>query len=76
MITSPPLFITNKYKKEIYDKHVASAFMKSEFRILKCGPELKSYEVGKYIKIAFQNKITYVDDRKLTKFNYKLLRTF
>ena len=30
-------------------------------------------EVGKYIKIAFQNKIKYMDDRKLAEFNYKII---
>ena len=29
-------------------------------------------EVGKYIKIAFQNKIKYMDDRELAEFNYKI----
>ena len=66
---APPLFITNKYTKEIYNIHVASVFMKPEFKILKCRPEL----VGKYINIAFQNKIKYMDDRKLAEFNYKII---
>ena len=29
--------------------------------------------MGKYIKIAFQNKIKYMDDRKLAEFNYKII---
>ena len=31
---APPLFITNKYTKEIYNIHVASVFIKPEFKIL------------------------------------------
>ena len=70
---APPLLITNKYTKEIYNIHVASVFIKPEFKILKCQPELENIEVGKYINIAFQNKIKYMDDRKLAEFNYKIL---
>ena len=53
---APPLVITNKYTKEIYNTHVASAFIKPEFNILKCRPELENIEVGIYIKIAFKIK--------------------
>ena len=59
------LAIANKHKKDIYNIHVASVFLKPEFKILKSRPELENIEVGKYIKIAFQNKIKYMDDRKL-----------
>ena len=52
----PPLFIANKHTKDIYNIHVASVFIKPEFKILKSRPELENMEVGKYIKIAFQNK--------------------
>ena len=45
---APPLFITNKYTKEIYNIHVASVFIKPEFNILKCRPELENIEVDKY----------------------------
>ena len=70
---APPLFITNKYTKEIYNIHVASVFIKPEFKILKCRPELENIEVDKYINIAFQNKVKYIDDRKLAEFNYKII---
>ena len=29
---APPFFITNKYAKEIYNIHVASVFIKQEFK--------------------------------------------
>ena len=32
---APSLYITNKYTKEIYNIHVASVFIKPEFKILK-----------------------------------------
>ena len=70
---APPLFITNKYTKEIYNIHVASVFIKPEFKILKCRAELENIEVDKYINIAFQNKVKYIDDRKLAEFNYKII---
>ena len=70
---APALFITNKYTKEIYNIHVASVFIKPEFKILKCRPELENIEVSKYINIAFQNKLKYMDDRKLAEFNYKII---
>ena len=69
----PLLFIANKHTKDIYNIHVASVFIKPEFKILKSRPELENMEVGKYIKIAFQNKIKYMDDRKLAEFNYKII---
>ena len=67
-----PFFITNKYTKEIYNIHVASVFIKRDFKILKCRPELENIEVDKYIIIAFQNKIQYMDDRKLANLTAKL----
>ena len=70
---APALFFTNKYTKEIYNIHVASVFIKPEFKILKCRPELENIEVSKYINIAFQNKIKYMDDRNLAEFNYKII---
>ena len=66
-------FITDKCTKEIYNIHVASVFIKPEFKILKCRPELENIEVGKYINAAFQNKIKYMDHRKLAEFNYKII---
>ena len=66
---APPLFVTNKYTKEIFNLHVASVFIKQELKILKCRPELENIEVVKYINIKFQNKIKYMDDRKLAEFN-------
>ena len=50
--------------------------MKPDFKILKCRvcrPEFESIEVGKYINIAFQNKIKYMDDRKIAEFNNKII---
>ena len=70
---APPLFITKKNTKEIYNIHVALVFIKPEYNILKCRPEIEDIEVGIYIKIAFGNKIKYIDDRKLAKFNYKII---
>ena len=70
---APPLFIANKHTKDTYNIHVASVFIKPEFKILKSRPELEDIEVAKYIKIAFQNKIKYMDDRKLAEFNYKII---
>ena len=49
--------LSKSTKKEIYNIHVASVFIKPEFKFLKCRPELENIEVGKYINIAFQNKI-------------------
>ena len=54
---APPLFITSKYTKEIYNIHVASVFIKPEFKIQKCRPELENIEVSKYLNIAFPNKL-------------------
>ena len=65
--------LSKSTKKEIYNIHVASVFIKPEFKILKCRPELENIEVGKYINIAFQNKIKYIDDRELAEFNYKII---
>ena len=65
-----PFFITNKCTKKIYNIHV---FIQPEFKILKCRPELENIEVSKYINIAFQNVIKYMDDRKLAEFNYKII---
>ena len=56
---APPLFITNKYMNEICNIHVVLVFIKPEFKILNCQPELENIEVGKYIFIAFQNKKKY-----------------
>ena len=42
--------------------------------ILKCRPELENLEVSKYINVAFQNKLKYMDDRKLAEFNYKIIK--
>ena len=53
---APPLFITNKYINEICAIHVVSVFIKPEFKILNCQPELENIEVGKYIFVVFQNK--------------------
>ena len=69
---TPLLFITKKYTIKIYNIHVALVFIKPEFKILKCRPELENIEVGKDINIAFQNKIKYLDIRKLAEFNYKI----
>ena len=72
---APPFFITNKCTKKIYNIQVASVFIKPEFKILKCRPELENNEVSKYINIGFQNKIKYMDDRKLAEFNYKIINS-
>ena len=69
--TSPCTFYYNKYTKEII--HVASVFIKPEFKILKCLPELENIEVSKYINIAFQNKLKYMDGRKLAEFNHRII---